>query len=144
MKSKKISAAVQQVYDFIDSQTAPPENSCTACGKCCDFENFDHKLFVTSPELIYFANKNATEKIKPMQNETCPYKENEKCTVYENRFAGCRIFSCKADKDFQSTLTEKALSKLKSICKDFQIPYRCLDLETALNIPPEEFDLNCP
>ena len=136
MKSKKICAAVQQVYDFIDSQTAALENSCTACGKCCDFENFDHKLFVTSTELIYFANRIAPEKIKPMQNGICPYNENGKCTVYENRFAGCRIFSCKTSKDFQSTLTEKTLSKLKSICKDFQIPYRYLDLKTALNLPP--------
>ena len=140
MKNKKNCAAIQQIYDFIDSQAATLENSCTACGKCCDFENYDHKLFVTSPELIYFADRIAPEKIKTMQNGICPYNENKKCTVYQNRFAGCRIFSCKADKDFQSTLTEKALSKLKSVCKDFQIPYRYLDLKTALNLTPEEFD----
>jgi Fe-S-cluster containining protein len=127
---------VAEVYNWLDSQIR--ENIalagvCDACGKCCDFKGFDHRLFVTTPELIYLAEKLDTKNIKPMITSRCPYNADGKCTVYKFRFAGCRIFCCKGDADFQSGLSEMALKKFKSICKQFQIPYRYIDLEVALN-----------
>ncbi|MFA5250971.1 MAG: YkgJ family cysteine cluster protein [Phycisphaerae bacterium] len=107
--------------------------ACIACGKCCDFESFGHKLFVTPPELIYLAANLHGENLKPMKTGRCPCQTNNKCTIYKFRFAGCRIFSCKGDADFQSGLSEMALKKFKAICEQFQIPYRYTDLATALN-----------
>jgi Fe-S-cluster containining protein len=91
--------------------------------------------------MIYFAAKVGDEnvnpphvwRIKPMTTNRCPYQTNNKCTVYKFRFAGCRIFCCKGDADFQSGLSEMAVKKFKSICEQFQIPYRYIDLEVALN-----------
>jgi hypothetical protein len=57
---------------------------------------------------------------------------NGKCAVYDYRFASCRIFFCKGDTDFQSKLTESAIKKFKSLCEEFAIPYRYVDLPTAL------------
>jgi Fe-S-cluster containining protein len=127
---------VAEIYNWLDSQIR--ENSalagvCDACGKCCDFKGFDHQLFITTPELIYLAEKLDTKNIKPMTTNGCPYQTDDKCTVYKFRFAGCRIFCCKGDADFQSKLSEMALKKFKSICEQFQIPYRYIDLEVALN-----------
>jgi hypothetical protein len=68
----------------------------------------------------------------------CPYNVGGKCTVYEYRFAGCRIFCCNADADFQSRLSESALKKLKSLCTKFQIPYSYLDLADALSLAGEK------
>jgi hypothetical protein len=48
-------------------------------------------------------------------------------------FAGCRIFCCRGDADFQHRLSEAVLKKLKAICTELEIPYRYLDLTTALN-----------
>lgn len=124
-------AKVAKVYQWLDTQTI--DNSCRACGKCCDFDKFDHRLFITSPELIYFAAKLAQDQIKPMTNSRCPYNMEDKCCVYDYRFAGCRIFCCQTDKDSQSRLSETALAEFKSICTKFQIPYRYVDLKTALN-----------
>jgi len=62
----------------------------------------------------------------------CPYNVGGKCTVYEYRFAGCRIFCCNADADFQSRLSESAIKKFKDLCTEFSIPYRYIDLPTAL------------
>jgi hypothetical protein len=68
-----------------------------------------------------------------MPDSRCPYHLICQCTVYKYRFAGCRIFSCKGYADFQSGLSESALKKFKSICTEFNIPYRYTDLATALN-----------
>lgn len=134
--TEQVVQRVAAVYEWLDTQLqgsadqAPP---CDACGKCCDFETFDHRLFVTPPELIYLAAKLDGEKVKPMPTGRCPYNIILACSIYDYRFAGCRIFCCKGDNDFQSALSEAALEKFKAICTDFGIPYRYLDLAAALN-----------
>jgi Fe-S-cluster containining protein len=88
---------------------------------------------VTTPELMYLVSKLGDEKIKPMNGGRCPYNINGKCSIYEHRFAGCRIFCCKGDADFQSGLSESVVKKFKSTCVEFAIAYNYLDLATALN-----------
>jgi hypothetical protein len=127
---------VAEIYDWLEveiRQSSDLAGACDSCGRCCDFEAFDHRLFVTPSELMYLAANIGAENIKPMPDSRCPYHLICQCTVYEYRFAGCRIFSCKGDKDFQSRLSETALKKFKSICDQFRIPYRYTDLGTALN-----------
>lgn len=124
------------VYAWLDAQIrehAGAAGRCDACGKCCDFETFDHRLFVTPPELMYLASKLGGERLKSMPTGRCPYNIIVACSIYEYRFAGCRIFCCKGDKDFQSMLSESALEKFKAICTEFGIPYHYLDLAAALN-----------
>ena len=140
---------VAEIYTWLAAQIRDNNKltgQCNACGKCCDFggpapvaeQGFDHRLFVTPPELIYLAANLGAENIKSMPTNRplggkCPYNIDGKCTVYEYRFASCRIFYCSADVDFQSKLSESVLEKLKSLCTEFQIPYRYTDLATALN-----------
>jgi Fe-S-cluster containining protein len=127
---------VAEIYKWLNLQihnNSKLVGVCSACGKCCDFENFDHKLFVTPPELMYLAVKLGAENIKPMVNGRCPYNIDGKCSVYEHRFSGCRIFFCNGDINFQGGLSERALKKFKSLCQEFQIPYCYNDLAAALN-----------
>ncbi len=121
---------VAEIYNWLDSQTGGYNGLCDGCGRCCDFANLDHRLFVTTPEVMYLAANLCGKNIRPMTANRCPYLLDGKCTVYEYRFAGCRIFCCKADTDFQSRLSESALKKFKSICEEFQIPYCYSDLAT--------------
>ena len=126
---------VSEMYNWLDSQInqhSELAGVCDVCGKCCDFDAFEHSLFVTPPELMYLTAKLGAANIKPMTGSRCPYNVDGKCTVYEYRFAGCRIFCCNADADFQSSLSELALRRLKSICAEFKISYRYTDLSTAL------------
>jgi len=127
---------VAEIYDWIDSQirqNADLVGVCDACGKCCDFEAFDHRLFVTTPELRYITAMLNVERPKTTTSEKCPYNSDGKCTVHEHRFAGCRIFYCTGDADLQSRLSEAALKKLKLICEELEIPYTYRPLAAALN-----------
>lgn len=127
---------VAEVYQWLEMQIRSSgglAGECRSCGDCCDFERFDHRLFVTRPELMYLAANLGADNIKPMPTSRCPYNVDGKCTVYEYRFSGCRIFCCNGDADFQSMLSEAALMEFKSICTGFQIPYRYTDLAAALN-----------
>jgi len=127
---------VVEVYDWLELEIRRSDNlsgACKCCGDCCDFDAFDHRLFVTSPELTYLAANLGTENIKAMPSGRCPYNIDGKCGVHEHRFAGCRIFCCSGDAALQSELSEAVLARLKSICTEFRIPYRYVDLATALN-----------
>ena len=120
--------AVARVYEWIDRQPVEKSKPCRICGKCCDFDGFDHRLFITAPELIYFEAALKGRTLKPMTTGICPYNAGGKCSVYPHRFAACRIFSCTGDTDCQSRITESAIKKFKQICQRFDIPYRYIDL----------------
>jgi hypothetical protein len=124
---------VRQLYNWIDHQLES-SGACGACGRCCDFENFGHKLYITSVELKYFAER-MPDNLKPMTTGICPYRIDGKCSVYEYRFAGCRIFACGRDETLQSDIMEQSLKKLKQIGTEFNIPYNYTDLKIALKSP---------
>lgn len=127
---------VAAVYAWLDAEIreqAEAAGRCDGCGKCCDFETFDHRLFVTPPEMMYLAAKLGAEDIQPMPTGRCPYNIVIACSIYEYRFAGCRIFCCKGDKDFQSGLSESAVERFKAICTELGIPYRYRPLADTLN-----------
>ncbi|MHC5060332.1 MAG: hypothetical protein ACYTFK_04515 [Planctomycetota bacterium] len=132
-RDREVAGTVAEVYNWVDSQIDRTASRCEACGKCCDFENYDHRLFVTSPELIFFSSKIGPDKTKPMPAALCPYNIGGECSVYPYRFGGCRIFFCKGDNEFQSRLSEQTVGKFKAICETFHIPYRYTDLAAALN-----------
>lgn len=131
---KRIIAEVEDVYRAIDSrlECALPENiSCKACGCCCDFGTYGHRLYVTTPEVIYFNHFVPTK--KPMIKGVCPYKtQDNKCSIHPYRFSGCRIYLCDADKQLQSELSEFAISKFRQICDKYDLEYSYEDLATVL------------
>ena len=134
--SKQLLERVAEIYKWLEKQICSGgalAGTCKSCGDCCDFEGFDHHLFVTPPELMYLVANLGAENIEPMLANRCPYNVSSKCSVYEYRFSGCRIFCCDGDADFQSRLSEAVLQKLKSICLEYQIPYRYTNLATGLN-----------
>ena len=134
--NKKLIKAMADFYRLLDQHIAENQKiigSCQACGRCCNFEKYDHRLYLTTPELIYFLEHIPSENRKKMTTGTCPYNINDKCTVYEYRFAACRIFCCKGDQNFQNDLSESALQKLKTICEEFNLEYKYQNITAALN-----------
>jgi Fe-S-cluster containining protein len=132
---RRLIAEVAALYEWIDAQLGRDHaraGQCSACGACCNFAAYDHLLFVTPPELIYLAERLGVESLARMTGGQCPYQEGTRCGVHRHRFAGCRIFCCHGDAEFQSELTEATLQRLKAMCERFAVPYHYADLATAL------------
>lgn len=121
---------VEAIYRRLQAQL-DESHLCSACGQCCDFEAFGHRLYLTTPELAYFAH-HVGRPLKPMTGGVCPYRVDGKCSVYPYRFAGCRIFQCKGDANRQSELTEATLTEFKRLCEQYAVEYRYRDLKKAL------------
>jgi Fe-S-cluster containining protein len=134
-RQRRLLEEVAALYDWIDTQAkqdAARAGRCRACGACCDFSTYEHRLFVTPPELAYLAARLSTTRFKIMAGGGCPYQQGTVCTVHEHRFAACRIFCCDGDPDFQSALSEEALRRLKALCEAFGVPYHYQELAAAL------------
>jgi len=131
--SFEIIQEVDAIYRWLDEQLEEMESSCRACGDCCDFESFGHKLYVTTPELMYFQHHLGSD-IKEMPEGICPYRIDDRCTVYPHRFSGCRIFSCKGDVEKENAMCEQTIGKLKLLCNELRIPYHYLSLQTGLEM----------
>ena len=124
---------VEAIYRWVDEQVELLDQSCHACGECCDFERFGHRLYVTTPELMHFQHAVGPD-IKDMSGGVCPYRIDGKCTVYTFRFSGCRIFSCKGDTEKQNALCEQAVKKFKILCDAYSIPYHYVYLKSGLEM----------
>jgi len=138
-QDSKIIKEVEAIDRWLDEQLAEMDSLCRACGDCCDFESFGHKLYVTTPELIYFQH-HLGPNIKDMPTGVCPYRIDGKCNVYPYRFSGCRIFSCKGDAEKENALCERAIRKFKALCNQHQIPYHYVHLKAGLETLKETAD----
>ena len=125
--------AVSDIYRWADEQVARFDRSCKACGDCCDFEAFGHRLYVTGSELLHFQHFIGPE-IKEMTACVCPYRIDGKCSVYPYRFSGCRIFACGGNSEQENRLSEQAISKFKAMCTEHEIGYRYVYLKTGLDM----------
>ena len=132
-ESAQLIQEVDAIYQWLDEQLAEMDSSCRACGDCCDFESFGHKLYVTTPELLYF-QYHLGEPVRAMTADVCPYRIDGQCTVYPYRFSGCRIFSCKGDTEKENALCEQAISKFKTLCDKHRIPYNYVYLRAGLDM----------
>lgn len=124
---------VDAIYQWLQSELVQLDQQCTACGQCCDFESFGHRLYVTTPELIYFRHF-VTLPIKEMTTGVCPYRVDGKCTVYPYRFAGCRIFTCKGDAEKENRICEEAIRRCKALCDEYAVAYHYVYLKAGLEM----------
>ncbi len=134
--NRQIIAEIGRVYQWIDQTLASRKaqaGDCSACGRCCDFDRYGHRLYVTHAEMLYFTTKIGSEDLKPMPSGSCPYMDNHRCSVHEHRFSGCRIYACQGDSEFQNQLTERALDKIKALSDAMDVPYEYMDIRQALN-----------
>ena len=135
-EKSQIIQEIGTIYRWLDEQLNGLSQSCNACGDCCDFESFGHKLYVTTPELMYFQH-HLGKPVKAMTTGVCPYRIDGKCTVYPYRFSGCRIFSCKGNAEKENALCEQAIRKLKALCDEYSIPYHYVYLQIGLGMMSE-------
>lgn len=130
---------VTRLYQWLDTQIQAhvahvgKDRDCQACGRCCDFASYDHRLYVTTPELLHFVAYQGGNPLRAMHDGICPYREEGKCSVYNIRFTGCRIFGCQRSEDVHSRLSETVLCQLKALCTAYDVPYRYVDLAMGLN-----------
>jgi Fe-S-cluster containining protein len=132
-RNESIAAELEAVYAYIAAQVesrAPAPPLCTASGRCCRFEEYGHRLYVTGLEAAYTLSRlgralgeNETEAARARGG--CPFQVERLCDVHQIRPLGCRVYYCDPSaKEWQELLSERTLAEVRKIHDRHGIPYR--------------------
>lgn len=146
-----ISDAVARILANADAEIASHHPVCRSSGKCCQFEKYGHRLYVTAAELAHFsrwAQNNAAPSPAPSSSPTaislpqffarqspegCPYQVEKRCTARDARPLGCRVYFCdQTAQSWQHDLYEKYHARLREVHDRHALPYRYLEWRSAL------------
>ena len=124
-------AALRELYDEVDAAVAALGQTCRACGRCCDFDTYGHRLYVTTLELALLTiDPPAAAAESPGR---CPYQQGAACTARDRRALGCRVFSCdKTNDDAEQALYARFHDRLGRLHAAHDIPYFYTDLPAAV------------
>lgn len=137
MENKRYFDVLQQIYQDLESDLKNLADDCKACGSCCEFSKETHLLFASRIEWEYlFYCHGSCENI---DETTCPFIKESKCTARDGRTLACRIFFCDSlKKDEREQLYEKYLDRIKELHKQENIEWTystmksfCQDIQEA-------------
>ena len=157
MEQPAIDSAIRELYAKLDQAVTDRNPTCWISGRCCNFNEYGHRLYVTGLEVAWFLNnlslwerKARNEQVRAERSEesvhqppppitqidvnaSCPYQINGMCSVHTIRPLGCRIFFCqKGTQDWQQDTFESFLSDIKQLHNDHNIPYEFIEWRSAL------------
>jgi len=141
--------AIESVYRALQDAIDLRRPICTTSGRCCRFDEFGHRLFVTTMEMAAFVGAREGEApaepgssraagsagASPSQRDTsgCPFQLAGLCSVHAIRPFGCRVFFCDATStDWQHLQYEFFQRELKRLHERLEIPYFYVEWRQAL------------
>ena len=129
----EVIAAVGRVYAQLQTEIDLRRPMCVASGRCCRFEEFGHRLFVTTMELAAFVSQLPVDPPPAWDGAGCPFQVNKLCTVHTIRPFGCRMFFCDAtSRLWQNEQYEVFHAHLKRLHGEMVVPYRYVEWREAL------------
>ena len=125
-------AAMRRFYSALDARIADHNPTCLRRGDCCRFDEFGHRLYVTTAEAAFFAGTNDSP-LSVTPTGGCPFQRDRICTARQARPMGCRVFFCEsAGEGWQEQLTEQGLAELSEVHQRFELPYAYAEWLVAL------------
>jgi Fe-S-cluster containining protein len=131
----EVLAAVAEVYAALEAETTRRRPKCFLSGKCCNFEEYGHRLYVTTIELAAFVHEHraAAAPVVSWNGKGCPFQVGRLCGVHAHRPMGCRLFFCdETSTDWQREQYERFHADLKRSHDSLGVPYAYLDWQIAV------------
>lgn len=133
----------------VDAEVARRGPVCEASGRCCRFEAYGHRLYVTTAEAVVFGvahvagreeaeKKQAARVSLPLyfageKVEGCPYQVEGLCTARQARPLGCRVYFCDPTaKAWQEEVYERFHAQLKALHEKHGVRYGYWEWRVAL------------
>jgi Fe-S-cluster containining protein len=133
--------AVRELYGSLQAEIDRRRPVCQISGRCCRFDEYGHRLYVTTMELAAFFHDLQTPPPPPPAGDGrgCPFQINKLCSVHAIRPMGCRLFFCDATAaDWQQQQYELFHARLKRMHESLGVPYAYLEWRKALEVLREE------
>jgi Fe-S-cluster containining protein len=129
-----ITDAVSSLYSALETRIAIRRPLCVVSGRCCRFDEYGHRLYVTTMELAAFMYDLRLAPVEPIPQEGgCPFQKSKLCSVHTIRPMGCRLFFCDTTAtEWQRDQYEKFHAELKRLHETLAVPYSYMEWRTAL------------
>src|SRR5688572_16173660 len=95
----EVRAAVTDVYRRVQFEVELVRPVCSVSGRCCRFEQYGHRLYVTTLELAVFVEaldsaraQGRAPEVDAWDGTGCPFQVSKLCGVHPFRPFGCRMF----------------------------------------------------
>ncbi len=136
MDRPEIHAAVHEIYRRLQEEVQKRQPICVASGRCCKFDEFGHRLFVTTLEMATFLLDRSENPVPAPRQAPggCPFQIGKLCGVHTIRPLGCRMFYCDPTAAlWQQNLYEQLHASLKELHLKFDVPYFYIEWRRALD-----------
>lgn len=144
-----VDAELRRVFERLDAEIARRSPTCWLSGRCCRFESYGHKLYVTGLEIAWVigqldaAQRAALRDADLPALDGCSFQSDKLCGVHGVRPLGCRIYYCDPDaQDWQSAVYEGYLDDLRHLHEQRGIAYGYMEWRTGLNEAREAMRLS--
>jgi len=140
----QVAERLRALLNQIDEQVSQSGFACQQSGRCCKFESFGHRLYMTGLEIAWFkslvgepaSQDNGGGISLPLldaKQDGCPYQVQGACSVHPDRPFACRVFFCQeGSDDWQSAQYETFQSKVKKLHEELGLPYRYMEWRQGL------------
>lgn len=141
----EVTHAIDHLYAELSRRIDERRPRCQASGRCCRFDQFGHRLYVTTLELAAFLGKKTQITSHKSEEESgrglpvvgeggaCPFQVGGLCSVHEIRPFGCRVFFCDATStQWQHEQYEQLHAELKRLHERLAVPYFYVEWRFAL------------
>jgi Fe-S-cluster containining protein len=129
-ESPQIASRLLAIYQMIADQVASRGPACWASGRCCNFRETGHLLYVTGLEAAFhLCNARTRLTVDDLQASIdrgdCPFLRGNLCGEHEVKPVGCRIYFCdRSAQDWQQDVHEMLITDLRRLHERHGIAYR--------------------
>ena len=136
-----VRVAIHALYGLVQQEIDRRRPACQQSGRCCRFDEFGHRLYVTTIELAVFIHElRQIEHSRPSSGLPifnpvggCHFQQAGLCSVHPIRPFGCRIFFCDPSAErWQEEQYEQFHGQIRSIHDDLGIPYFYVEWRRAV------------
>jgi len=138
-----VSDRLEAIYAMIADQVDARRPVCTTSGRCCNFESYGHRLYVTGLEAAWCtlrlgkANQDlSTQSVEDaLARGGCPFQAGLLCGAHEIKPVGCRTYYCDTTaQEWQEALTERAHGMVRALHASVGATYRYMEWRAMLGL----------
>ena len=131
----EVGSAMRALYQNLGQEIDARRPVCSASGRCCRFEEYGHRLYVTTIELAAFVASLEAPRGAGWDGTGCPFQAGGLCSVHSIRPFGCRIFFCDpTSTGWQNQQYERFHARIKRLHAELNVPYRYMEWRQGLEL----------
>lgn len=130
-----VDGELRAIFHRLQAEIEWRKPTCWISGKCCNFDTYGHRLYVTAMEIAWLLRQIPAQSLPSHVDPhgSCVFQVGKLCGVHSIRPLGCRIFFCQEGTgDWQHEVYERFQAELRVLHETRGIGYRYLEWRSGL------------